>query len=139
MTQMNNTRSADPRASRRERRRARLQLIAGDRPATLKVYAANETLRDVLRHPNGARFHDAMDQAVEWPNDSFTARRIAEGAVLTDGPGSAEPAPPDDETLNAREQAAARKGQKVEAAKDSAQQKRDSSQPRPASEPQPAA
>jgi hypothetical protein len=110
MVQINKqARPVDPRASRRERRRARLRLIAGDRPATIKVFAANETLREVLRHPNGARFRDTIGEGVEWPNDSFTARRIADGSVRTDGPGSGDPAP-DDPSLNAREQAAARKG-----------------------------
>jgi hypothetical protein len=45
---------------------------------------------------------------VEWPNDSFTSRRIADGSVRTDGAASADAAEPD-ETLNPREQAEARK------------------------------
>jgi hypothetical protein len=75
---------------------------------TIKVWAANETLREVLRHPKGGRFRDTIDQPVEWPNDSFTTRRIADGSVRTDGPGSGDQAP-DDPSLNAREQSAARK------------------------------
>ena len=102
------TKPADPRATLREARKRRLRLIAGDRPATVKVFAANETLREVLRHPNGVRFREDIGQGVEWPNDSFTARRIADGSVRTGGPGSGDAAP-DDETLNAREQAAMRK------------------------------
>ena len=34
----------------------------------------------------GTRFRDTLDQGVEWPNDAFTARRIADGSVRTDGP-----------------------------------------------------
>jgi hypothetical protein len=98
----------NPRKAIQERRNRRLRLIAGDQPKTVKVYAANETMLDVLRHGNGTRFRDDIGQAVEWPNDSFTKRRIADGSVRTDGPGSGEMAEPD-ETLNAREQAAARK------------------------------
>lgn len=108
------TKPVDPRASLREARKRRLRLIAGDRPTTVKVYAANETLREVLRHANGTRFRDKIDQGVEWPNDTFTARRIADGSVRTDGPGSGDAAP-DDETLNAREQAATRKPKDDEA------------------------
>jgi hypothetical protein len=114
----NQTKRVDPRASRREARRRRLQLIAGDRPTTVKVFAANETMREVLRHPRGGRFRDTIDQAVEWPNDTFTTRRIAEGSVRTDGPGSGDQEP-DDPSLNAREQAAARK-EKNQAPKEAA-------------------
>jgi hypothetical protein len=98
----------DPRASRREARQRRLRVVAGGRPATIKVWAANEDMREVLRHPRGIRFRDTLDQGVEWPNDSFTTRRIAEASVRTDGPGSGQQAPAD-ETLNPREQSAARK------------------------------
>jgi hypothetical protein len=112
--QSSTTKREDPRAKLREARKRRLRLIAGDRPAAIKVFAANETMREVLRHPsNGIRFRDDIGQAVEWPNDSFTARRIADGSVRTDGPGSGD-APPDDETLNARQQAEARKPKKDE-------------------------
>jgi hypothetical protein len=104
----------NPRTAIREARQRRLKLIAGDRPTTIKVYAVNETMRGVLRHSNGTRFREALDQGVEWPNDSFTARRIADGSVRTDGPGSGEEAEVD-ETLNPRQQSAARKAeQKVE-------------------------
>jgi hypothetical protein len=107
--QTSTTKREDPRAKLREARKRRLRLIAGDRPTSVKVFAANETLREVLRHPSGGlRFRDDISQGVEWPNDSFTARRIADGSVRTDGPGSGD-APPDDETLNARQQAQARK------------------------------
>lgn len=99
----------DPRASRRAARKRRLQLIAGGRSATIKVFAANGTIREVLRHPSGRiRFRDSIEEGVEWPNDSFTQRRIADGSVRTDGPGSSDYAPEPDPSLNAREQAAAR-------------------------------
>jgi len=97
----------DPRASRREERARRLKLInSGDRPATIKVYAANETMRRVLRHPHGVRFRAQLDQPVEWPNDSFTARRMRDGSISTSaasGDATEEP----DATKNPREQAAA--------------------------------
>ncbi|MBO4221956.1 hypothetical protein [Bradyrhizobium neotropicale] len=36
-------------------------------------------IRRVLKHPNGTRFR--KDGSVEWPNDSFTKRRLAEGVI----------------------------------------------------------
>ncbi|HVG51161.1 MAG TPA: hypothetical protein VM867_05965 [Xanthobacteraceae bacterium] len=73
----------------------------------MKVFAASESLAGILRHPNGQRFR-SHDQGAEWPNDTFTQRRIAEGSLRTDGPASGDPPPPD-ETKNPREQAAANK------------------------------
>ena len=98
----------NPRKAIQERRDRRLRLIKGNQQEVVKVYAANEGLHDALRHPaNGMRFSGSIDQGVTWPNDSFTKRRIADGSVRTDGPGSGEMEEPD-ESLNAREQAAAR-------------------------------
>lgn len=124
--------SANPRDAIREARQRRLRLVS-TAPATVKVYAANETLREVLRHPSGTRFRDEIGEAVEWPNDTFTKRRIKEGAVLTDGPGSGEMAEPD-ESLNVREHAAARKPKPKEEPKNGSK-----SAPRPSSPQPPAA
>lgn len=101
------TQRENPRKALRAARQAHLKLASAQRP-TAKVYAANEEMRRVLRHPNGLRFRAELDQAVEWPHDSFTARRIADGSVRTDGPGSGNHAEPDPK-LNARERAAARR------------------------------
>lgn len=99
--------NGNPRDAIHAARARRLQLIQSKLPSpTIKVFAANEDMREFLRHPSGGRFRDTLDQGVDWPNDSFTARRIAEGAVRTDGPGAAEPATVD-ESLNVREQAEA--------------------------------
>jgi hypothetical protein len=127
----------NPRDAIRERRQRRLRVITEGKDATVKVYAANETMRDALRHPVGnKRFRDKLDQAVEWPNDSFTARRIADGSVRTDGPGSGEMAEPD-ETLNAREQAEANKPKKNGKPQASQPPHQPPHQPQPA-QPQPA-
>lgn len=108
-TRTNNSKPVNPRDAIRESRQRRLQLISAGKVATVKVYAADDMMREVLRHPSGKiRFRDALDQPVEWPNDSFTARRIADGSVRTDGPGTSGYSEPD-ESLNPREQAAARK------------------------------
>jgi len=96
----------NPRDAIREQRQRRLRIINSGKTPTIKVYAANETMRGALRHPSGARFRTNIDQPVEWPNDTFTARRIAEGSVRTDGPGSGEMPEPDG-SLNPRQQSAA--------------------------------
>lgn len=142
-----NAKPVNPRQAIREARQRRLKLITGNKgkASTIKVYAANDAMREVLRHPSGRggiRFREKLDQGVEWPNDSFTARRIAEGSVRTDGPGSAEYVEPD-ESLNPREQSAARKAQNAKAAKtDEATEQepppKNGSKPAPKS-PQPAA
>ena len=129
----NKDKPVNPRDAIRERRQRRLRVITEGKDATVKVYAANETMRDALRHPVGnKRFRDKLDQAVEWPNDSFTARRIADGSVRTDGPGSGEMAEPD-ETLNAREQAEANKPKEQKNGKAQASQPA----PQPPHQPQP--
>jgi hypothetical protein len=102
-------RAENPRKKIREARLARLRVINGP-PQTIKVYAASEALRATLRHSSGIRFRETLGEAVEWPNDGFTKRRIADGSVRTDGPGPAETAEVD-ETKNPREQAEASKPQ----------------------------
>jgi len=86
----------------------RLKIIADarTRPATVKVWAASEDMRRLLRHPGGARFRTDIGQAVEWPNDSFTHRRIADGSVSTEGASSGK-RPADDPKLSLRERARA--------------------------------
>jgi len=95
----------NPHKAIREARLARLKVIDGP-SKTIKVYAANETMRAIMRHPSGTRFQSDIGQAVDWPNDAFTTRRLAEGSISTDSGGSNKMADPDD-TKNAREQAAA--------------------------------
>jgi hypothetical protein len=48
----------------------------------MMIYPANEDVRKKIKHPNGIGFRDTLDQAVDWPNDSFTQRRLAGGSVL---------------------------------------------------------
>jgi hypothetical protein len=107
-----NQRAENPRKKIREARLARLKVINGP-PRTVKVYAGSEALRGALRHPGnqgmgGIRFRETLGEAVEWPNDAFTKRRIRDGSVRIDGPGPEE-TPEVDETLNPREQAEASK------------------------------
>lgn len=97
----------NPRKAIREARERRLRVIEGP-PKTVKVYAANEAMRGAMRHTNGTRFRSNISDGVEWPNDTFTKRRIAEGSILTEAGGGREYTAPD-ETKNAREHAAANK------------------------------
>lgn len=46
----------------------------------VRVIAASDELRSVLKHPKGGKFPKGGG-SVEWPHDQFTRRRIAEGAV----------------------------------------------------------
>jgi hypothetical protein len=45
----------------------------------VRVEPASDDLRRVLRHPNGMGFR--AEGSVEWPNDRFTQRRIADGSI----------------------------------------------------------
>jgi hypothetical protein len=106
MPEMKVETAENPRKAIREARQRRLELVAGA-AQTIKVYAGNENMRRILRHSNGTRFRAQLDQPVEWPNDSFTHRRIADGSVRTDGPAPQVDAAEPDPTKNPREQAAA--------------------------------
>jgi len=100
-------RPENPRKAIREARQRRLRVIDGP-PRTIKVFAANEDMRAVLRHPNKIRFRSGLNEGVEWPNDSFTKRRIADGSVRIDGPASEGDPAPVNESLNPRQQSATR-------------------------------
>jgi hypothetical protein len=45
----------------------------------VRVVPVREDLRGILKHPNGMRFRP--EGSVEWPNDRFTQRRIADGDI----------------------------------------------------------
>jgi hypothetical protein len=45
----------------------------------VRVVPVREDLRAILRHPNGVRLR--AEGSVEWPNDRFTQRRIADGDI----------------------------------------------------------
>lgn len=48
----------------------------------MKVWPKNEQMRKMLKHPtnNGIAFPDQGPQ--EWPDDTFTARRVADGDIF---------------------------------------------------------
>jgi len=51
-----------------------------------------EHLRGTLAHPNGMRFRP--EGSIEWPNDRFTQRRIADGDIVIVEPDKEENAKP---------------------------------------------
>jgi hypothetical protein len=52
------------------------------------VWPKDETMRKLLRHPsNQVGFRP--EGPIDWPDDTFTARRIADGDVLTSDPNAA--------------------------------------------------
>jgi hypothetical protein len=54
---------------------------------TIQVWPKNDEFRAVLRHPTGGRMPTTDDPA-NWPNDTYTYRRIQDGDVLTSDPGN---------------------------------------------------
>lgn len=79
------------------RTRRQIAEAATNKMQTIKVWPATDDKRKVLRHANGTGFRDSMDEPALWPNDTFTARRIRDGDILTEemrsGGQRAEPAP----------------------------------------------
>jgi hypothetical protein len=60
---------------------------------TMQVWPKNDIIRKVIFHPSGVRFR--ADGPSDWPDDSYTARRIRDGDVTTSEPGHTDkPAPP---------------------------------------------
>jgi|SRR5215472_11362704 len=64
----------------------------GTPPKIIRVWAANEDIRRIMRHPTGVRFQADISQSVGWPEDAFTLRRLRDGSVL-DHPPNGEPEP----------------------------------------------
>lgn len=56
----------------------------------MKVWPKDENMRKILVHPQGGiAFHE--EGPIDWPDDSFTARRVADGDILlTDPKGKSE-------------------------------------------------
>ncbi len=53
----------------------------------MQVWPKNDTIRAILKHPHG-QIAFPQEGPAEWPNDSYTARRIADGDVTTEKPSS---------------------------------------------------
>jgi hypothetical protein len=73
----------DPNATRVAEKKARFATIKKNMATPrVRVLPANDELRRVLRHPRGMRFRSTG--SVEWPHDSFTTRRLADGSIKLD-------------------------------------------------------
>jgi hypothetical protein len=51
----------------------------------MKVFPKNDDVRRLLAHPAAGPFR--AEGPAEWPDDSFTNRRIADGDVYKEGGG----------------------------------------------------
>lgn len=52
----------------------------------MKVWAANDEMAKILKHGiTNVGFVD-LNTSADWPEDTFTARRIRDGDVLTEAP-----------------------------------------------------
>lgn len=57
----------------------------GGKPEVVRVRATDEKYRKALRHGvSGKRFLPDINQSVEWPNDTYTHRRLKEGSIVLD-------------------------------------------------------
>lgn len=75
---------------RGQRQRDRLERLRAARPQSgVRVVPTDDKYRRVLKHPNGVAFRS--EGSVEWPNDRFTKRRIAEGVVKVETTPAAAP------------------------------------------------
>ena len=53
----------------------------------VRVWPANEDIRKYIKHPSRRiGFRGSVSESVEWPNDQFTKRRVADGTVLLNPP-----------------------------------------------------
>jgi hypothetical protein len=64
--------------SQRVRARAERLRKLHTRPG-VRVVPANDDMRRLLKHPKAGNFRS--EGSLEWPNDSFTQRRLRDGSV----------------------------------------------------------
>ena len=63
-----------------QKRKERLARIAAAHTIeTVRVTPTSDDVRRLVKHPKGGGFR--ADGSAEWPNDSFTARRVRDGDV----------------------------------------------------------
>lgn len=75
------------------------------RDAVVRVRATDEKYRRVLKHGiTRVGFLPDIGQSVEWPNDTFTHRRLKEGSVVLDESSSGGERQPERAARNKREQ-----------------------------------
>lgn len=84
------------------RQRERMEKMREALPSGVRVTPANENMRKLLKHPKSGGFR--KEGSVEWPNDRFTKRRLADGSITREGGKNGdkpqpEPEPPPPEPL----------------------------------------
>ena len=57
----------------------------------MKVWPKNDEMRKILKHPTGVPF--PAEGPADWPEDTFTHRRINDGDVTLDEPKVVTPPP----------------------------------------------
>jgi len=57
----------------------------------LKVWPKNDEIRKLIFHPSSGGIYFHEEGPIDWPNDSFTARRVADGDVLLEEPSDKKP------------------------------------------------
>jgi hypothetical protein len=57
----------------------------------MKVLPKNDDLRRVLAHPNAGKFR--AEGSADWPDDSFTNRRIKDGDITKEEVEAKQPPP----------------------------------------------
>lgn len=59
----------------------------------MKVMPKNDDMRKLLKHPSGGGIAFRETGPIDWPDDSFTHRRIMDGDVIAYEEPAAEAAP----------------------------------------------
>lgn len=53
----------------------------------MKVWPRDDDVKNVLYHPTGGPFRE--DGTADWPDDTYTHRRISDGDITATDPGGA--------------------------------------------------
>jgi hypothetical protein len=75
-----------------QRMKARIQKVkTAKKVEGVRVEPANDDMRRLLKHPSAGGFRSVGD--IEWPNDTFTKRRLREGSIKLAEKKEEQPAP----------------------------------------------
>jgi hypothetical protein len=61
------------------RQKERLERLRQLQPPGVRVVPTSDDYRRVIKHPRAGAFR--KEGSMEWPNDRFTKKRIAEGSI----------------------------------------------------------
>jgi hypothetical protein len=54
----------------------------------MQVWAKNEEMQKILVHPVAGGFGPDLATPADWPDDQFTTRRLKDGDILLQAPGT---------------------------------------------------